>query len=167
VLVISFHEFRDRNPQLFNVAISAAIDDLLFESFIEPLHDSVGLRLRYECKARRNSPELDLVQKMIREILAAVIHPQAQSTGNIGGNRAESLFHGHGKRLQSGKPVSSFGNVPADALGVPMPDNAEQRALTIVDGEYFRAVGTPHDLGGCRDDLAIMFSLARPLATPY
>jgi len=40
MLVVSFQECADRNPQLFNVSVCAAVDNLFFESFIEPLHNS-------------------------------------------------------------------------------------------------------------------------------
>ena len=48
MLVVSFHECRDHNPQLFDVPVGAAVDDLLFESPVEPLCHPVGLWLRVD-----------------------------------------------------------------------------------------------------------------------
>jgi hypothetical protein len=81
MLVVSFHKCSDRKFQLFDVPVCVTVNDLLW--LIEPLRHSVGLWLRYECKARCYAPESDLVLEMIREILAAVsirrVSPRAAS----------------------------------------------------------------------------------------
>ena len=77
----------------------AAIDDLFFESPIEPFRHPVGLRFGNKRETWGDSPELDLILEMFRKVLAAVIHPQYQPTGSSGSDRAETGLDSHGERL--------------------------------------------------------------------
>ena len=66
------------------------MDSLLFESSIEPMHNTVGLRLCHECEAWSNTAALDLILESIRALLCVVVHPKRQPPGNIGTERSSS-----------------------------------------------------------------------------
>lgn len=83
-----------------------------------------------------------------------MIHPQCQPLSSSGTDRAETGLDSHGERLQCGKPVAILGHMPTDALGIPMLDGGKQPAPSFFQGEDPGAIGTPHDVGGRRDDLA-------------
>jgi len=77
----------------------------------EPFRYLIGVRFGNKCKAWSDSPELDLILVILREVLRAVVHPQHQATGVICTDRAVTELYGHGKLLQCGKPVAMFGQV--------------------------------------------------------
>lgn len=156
-LVVTIHEVSYCRPDLFDGAVMAAVDDLLFDSPIEPFRHPVGLRFGNKRKAWGDSPELDLVLEMFRKVLGAVIHPQYQTSGRSGTNRTKSGLDSHGERLQGGKPVAMLGDMPADAFGIPMLDGGKQPAPAFFLGEDPGAVRAPHDVRGRGNDLAGVF----------
>ena len=62
--IVLFDEPADGVPQLRDVAVDAAMDDLFLERAIEPLGDAVGLGLFDEGVGRLDAPELDLVRNL-------------------------------------------------------------------------------------------------------
>src|SRR5574337_308730 len=162
VLIVSFDEVCNRHAKLLDGPVGSAIDDLLFESPIEAFCHAVGLRLGYEGKARRDSPELDLVLEMVRKILRTVIHSKRESSGRIGTDRSKPARERHGNRLQRCKPVTGLGQVPAQALSVPVLHRGKEPGPAIFRREDPGAVGAPQNVRGSGDDLTIML-FGRPL----
>ena len=83
VQAVVFHEYRDRTSQLFDVPVGAARQCALWE-FDWTAHYLICLQLRFECKARSDTPEFYLVMEMIREILASIVLPQSEPAGKLG-----------------------------------------------------------------------------------
>jgi len=52
----------------------------------EPLKNPVRLRLLQEGEAGLDAREPHLLNEVIAEVLAAVIHPQPKATGHMGGH---------------------------------------------------------------------------------
>src|SRR3989304_4069602 len=82
--IVSLDEFTDGATHLLDVAEHASVDRLVLERAVEPLGNAVGLRLRDEREARRDTPELHLVQEVVRHVLRAVIHAQRQPSARLG-----------------------------------------------------------------------------------
>ena len=66
LLVVLLDELPHRGPYFFNVLKNSSIDGLFFQGAIEPLCDSVGLRLTDKRKTGIYAPILDLVQEVVR-----------------------------------------------------------------------------------------------------
>src|SRR3990172_3575360 len=166
VLIVTLDEVCNRYTKFLDGPIIATIDDLLFESLIKALCNSVGLRLSHECEARCNSPELDLVLEMIRKILRPVIHPKRQATGRIGTNRSKPAPERHGNRLEGCQPVAGLGQMPAQTLSVPVLHGGKEPCPAFFRGEYLGTVGAPQNVRGSGDDLSSMLfgrSLKHPV----
>ncbi len=71
--IVLFDEPADGVPQLRDVAVDAAMDDLFLQRAIEPLGDAVGLGLGDEGVGRLDAPELDLVGEAVRQFPVPVI----------------------------------------------------------------------------------------------
>ena len=82
LVVVQLDEAAHRGPQLLDSAVGPSVDDLLLQRAVEALHHAVGFGLLDEGEARVDAPELDLVEKVLGEVLGAVIHAQRQPAGD-------------------------------------------------------------------------------------
>ena len=73
--VVAFDERSDGRAHLGEVSKDPAVDGLLLERAIPALDDPVGFGLFNEGEAGVDASVANLVEKVVREILAAVIHP--------------------------------------------------------------------------------------------
>jgi hypothetical protein len=64
------------------------VDRLLFERAIAPLCGSVGFRLLHKTEAGADAPLSDPLEKMIRQLLTAVIHPLRQLPNDVSSDTA-------------------------------------------------------------------------------
>ena len=74
-LVVAFDERGDGGAHLSEVSKDPAVDGLLLERAVPALDDPVGFRLFEETEAGVDAPVAELVEEVVRQILAAVVHP--------------------------------------------------------------------------------------------
>ena len=74
--VVKLHEVPYGFADIIHSSEHPAVNGLLFQRSVKAFGNSVGLGFRNEGEAGNDSPELHLVQKMIREVLGAMIHSQ-------------------------------------------------------------------------------------------
>src|SRR5215213_808515 len=107
----------------------AAMDDLFFQGAEEALYASVRLGLADEGVARCHAPEPDLLLEDVGHEGAAVVVAQRQAAGSARAEMAELLAHCHADGLDRLVAGATLCHVPAEQLGVPVFDNAEQPHL--------------------------------------
>jgi hypothetical protein len=90
IAVVEDDEGGDRGGQFGAIAVSAAVDDLLFEGAVEAFDDTVGLRLADECETGHKAVKAVLALEVVGEVLAAVIVAQFDAAGRRG--RRHSAF---------------------------------------------------------------------------
>ena len=73
--MVAFDERFDGRAHLGEVSKGPAVDGLLLERAIPALDDAVGFGLFNEGEAGVDAPVAELVEKVVRQLLAAVIHP--------------------------------------------------------------------------------------------
>ena len=69
---------------------------------------------------------------------------------------AELLAHRHAESLNRLVAGAMFGHVPAEHLGIPVLDDAEQPDLAVRNGGDLRGVDRPHDVRRLSDDVPVM-----------
>ena len=74
-LVVAFDELGDGGAHVGEVLKDPAVDRLLLQRAIPALDDPVGFGLFNEAEAGVDAPVAKLIEKVVRQILAAVIHP--------------------------------------------------------------------------------------------
>ena len=87
-LVVAFDELGDGRAHLGEVSKDPAVDGLLLERAIPTLDDAVGFRFFNEGEAGVDAPVPKLIEEVVRQILAGVIHPQRQPAGHVRLDRA-------------------------------------------------------------------------------
>ena len=93
---------------------------------------AVGLGLGDEGVARRHAPEPDLLLEDVGHEVAAVVVAQRQAAGGAGAEMAELLAHRHAEGLDRLVAGAMLGHVPAEQLGIPVLDDAEQPDLAVL-----------------------------------
>jgi hydroxybutyrate-dimer hydrolase len=153
VLVVAIEVRPDGGADLLDVLEDTSENDLLLQRADEALGDAVGFRLTDESEAGRHAEEPQLVLEVLGHEGAAVIVTQQHLARGIRADGSEHLADGQRQRLSGGVTVSMFGDVPAEALGVPVLGDDEQRDVAVVHRRDDGAVGAPHDvrrIGGDR-----------------
>src|SRR6059058_3992194 len=151
--VVAGDEVADGVTDLVDGLVDATVHDLLLQRAKESFDDTVRLGLANERVAGAHAPEADLVMEMFGEERAAMVVSQRHATGSAGIDMTEDIAHGHADGLDGGVAIAALGDMPAQRLGVPVLDHAEQPDLAVLDGD---------DLGVSRPK---EFHL-RPLAEP-
>src|SRR5947209_18861365 len=141
--VVAGDEVADGVTDLVDGLVDATVHDLLLERAKEPFDDTVRLGLADERVAGAHAPEADLVVEMFGEERAAVIMSQRHAAGGAGADMAEHIAHRHADGLDGGVAIAALGDVPAERLGVPVFDDAEQPDLAVLDGDDLGRVGGP------------------------
>ena len=154
--VVSVHKAPDRRPNLLEILKHPAIDDLLFEGPDEAFSHAIGLWLFDKGETWADPPVFELVLKMIRQVLGAVVHPQRQAPAGVRRHRADSCHQTLGNGLQGRKSGPQFADMPAHALGVPVLHGDEEPTPAFLHGEDLSAVGAPHEVGRLGDDLPLV-----------
>lgn len=78
--VVILHELSDRTTDFLNVPHDLAVDGLLFEGSIEPLHTPLGLGLVHEGEAELDAPESHLIEEMVGNRGPATIFSRKAAT---------------------------------------------------------------------------------------
>ena len=73
--IVAFDEPGDGGAHFGQVSEDPAVDCLLLERAIPALDDPVGFRLFEEAEAGVDAPVQKLVEEVVRQLLAAVVHP--------------------------------------------------------------------------------------------
>lgn len=153
--VVGFDEGGDGRGQfgalLASRAVGAAVDDLLFDRAVEAFDDAVGFRLADEGEAGGEAMEAALALEVVGEVLAAVLlasrMAQFDAPGDVRPARAEEAGDRLGDRLIGGEAIPAFADMVAEALGVPVFEDAEQPQPAVVGGPHFCAIGGPAHMG--------------------
>jgi len=87
--IVTIGKGGDGGPNFLDVLEDAAMNGLLLQCSVEAFGDTIGLRFGDEGEARGDTPEPDLVEKVIGRVLRAVIHAQCQTAAGIGAGGAE------------------------------------------------------------------------------
>jgi len=156
VQIVAFNEFADGGSHLLEVSEDPAVDHLLLEGSVEPLRNSVRFRFLHEPEARRDPPEADLLLEVIRQALAAVIHPKRQPARHLGLDRTENPLQALGDRLERGKAAPDLAHVSSYALRVPVLDGREDPHPAVVQREHPCAVCPRHHVRRERNDLTVV-----------
>ncbi len=90
---------------------------------------------------------------MVRKILGTMIHAERQSAGCIGADRAEPARERHGNRLKGCKTVAGLGQVPAQALSIPVLHSRKEPCPAFFRGEDLGAIGAPQNVRDSGDNL--------------
>ena len=72
-LVVLLHELGHSGAHLLEVLEDSPVDRLLLERAIPPLRNSVRFRFLDESEAGADAPVPDLVEEVVRQVLAAVV----------------------------------------------------------------------------------------------
>src|SRR5947209_11441244 len=153
----AWHQAALASPDLVDGLVDATVHDLLLQRAKESFDDTVRLGLANERVAGAHAPEADLVMEMFGEERAAMVVSQRHATGSAGIDMTEDIAHGHADGLDGGVAIAALGDMPAQRLGVPVLDHAEQPDLAVLDGDDLGPVGRPHDIRCLGDDLPIMW----------
>ena len=89
VAVVALDELGDGGPHVGEISKDAAVDRLLLEGSIAALNDAVGFRLFKETEAELDAAVADLIEEMVRQMLAAVVHPERGPAGHVRRDGAE------------------------------------------------------------------------------
>ena len=81
MMIVSVLELGHGDSHLFDVEEDAAMNGLLLQRAVEAFGDTVGLWLGDVGEARRDAPELDLVEEIVGGVLGAMIHAQGGIVG--------------------------------------------------------------------------------------
>ena len=122
------------------------------ERAVPPLRDAVRFGFLEEAEAGTDAPVPDLMEEVVRQILAAMVHPQGQPAGDVGVHRAVPLAKAVRDGFEGGEPVADLAHVPPDALRVPVVDRREGPDPAVVHRERPHAVGPPHNVRRRGDD---------------
>lgn len=81
---------------------------------------------------------------------------QLEPLGHLEAHSAQNLAQDHGYGLQGLKPGPGLGDMPAQALGVPMLQSGKEPDPAFVNGQNLAAIRALHQAGLIGDDLALM-----------
>ena len=132
VLVVAIEVRPDGGADLLDVLEDASENDLLLQRADEALGDAVGFRLTDESEAGRHAEEPQLVLEVLGHERAAVVVTQQHPARGIRADGSEDLADGQRQRLSGGVTVAVLGDMPAEALGVPVLGDDEQRDVAVL-----------------------------------
>jgi hypothetical protein len=81
---------------------------------------------------------------------------QRHAASGAGADVAEDFPDRHTDGLDRGVAIAALRDMPAQRLGVPVLDNAEQPDLAILDGDDLGRIGRPHQVRRLGDDLPVV-----------
>ena len=142
-MVVHLDEVADSFPYIFDRPEDSAVDRLLLECSIPAFRDSVGLRLRDKREAVRDAPVANLFDEVVGRVLAPVVHPEREAACHILADGPEDPVQALGDRLEGGKAITAFADVPPDALCVVVLDRSENPAPALLCRLHAHAVGAP------------------------
>lgn len=154
--VVPLHERGHGGAYLLKILKDAPVDHLLLERAIPPLRHAVGFRFLDKSVAGADAPVPDLVEEVVRQVLAAVIHPQCEPPGDVGVECAIEAQEPLRDRLERREAAPDLTHMPPHALRVPVLDGREDPDPPGVPREHPHAVGPPHHVRRRRDDRPVV-----------
>ncbi len=154
--IVRVLERGDRDANLLDVSEDTTVNRLLLKGPVETFVDAVGLRLGDEGEARRDAPELNLIDEVVCGVLRAVVRAQAQAASRLGACRAEFSLESLGNRLQGSEAIAGFGSMDADTASIEVVDRGEYPDPALIPGFDADSVRAPQVVRTSRRDRAIV-----------